>query len=128
MDVYCSLYYIIWQQILLTCIFTMIVPPILVYGSTVKFLYKVTQQNKLKSLESRAEHFTGWKIPYKTSTINKEACYLVKKSLDETEFSMTKLRLIFIPVKLTKINVEPGKQSITFNKLPLCIRKLFYSI
>ena len=61
----------------------MMVQPILTYCSFVKLLYIVIQHKKLKSLESQDEHITGQKLSCITSTINKKACCLVKRSLDE---------------------------------------------
>lgn len=122
-------------------IFTMTVQPILTYRSTVKLLYTNTQQKRLKSLMNRAERIVGRKVPCIISAINKEACCLVKKSLDKTLCSSfndyfeinnhsRKTRNSGYLLKLPKVKLELGKQSFAyagakiFNDLPLGIRKV----
>ena len=106
-----------------------------------KLLHTNTQLKKLKSLERRAGIIVGRAVPSIHGSINKEACCLVKKSLDRSlcqnfndYFQINehgrKTRNSGFLVKLPKVNLELGKQSFLyagaelFNDLPLQIRKI----
>ena len=119
----------------------MMIQPILTYRSTVKLSHTSTQLKKLKSLERRASVIVGRGVPSITNCINKEACCLVKRSLQKTlcqnfndyfvlKSHSKRTRNSGHLIKLPLMKLEIGKHSFSytgakiFNELSLHIKKI----
>ena len=119
----------------------MMILPILTYRSSVKLSFTNTQKQKFTSLENRACRIIKKTVPSVSATINREACCLVRKCMNNIVCSnfdnyfvinehSKKTRNSGYLLKVPKMKLELGKSTFKYagtklyNDLPLEIRKI----